>query len=99
MTKPQIDQCFFKFHQKHFRYFAVHLGGGIAGIILGPIFSINGLSPEVGGIIYGGHPEAFRVRIVFFRRVWVNVGQSNSKQLFVLRKKTLLNIFCTVVAC
>ncbi|CAK8687801.1 unnamed protein product [Clavelina lepadiformis] len=39
---------------------AVHLGGGLCGILLGPIFAINGLREGVGGIIYGGHYLAFQ---------------------------------------
>jgi len=43
---------------------SVHLGGGLTGVLLGPIFAINGLSPKIGGIIYGANPEAFRVRFM-----------------------------------
>lgn len=42
---------------------AVHLGGGLCGVLLGPIFAVNGLKVDgeyVGGIIYGGHPMAFK---------------------------------------
>uniref|UniRef100_H2YUH8 Ammonium transporter n=1 Tax=Ciona savignyi TaxID=51511 RepID=H2YUH8_CIOSA len=44
---------------------AVHLGGGLAGVLLAPIFVMKGLtSPEtqqhVGGIIYGGNYLAFQ---------------------------------------
>jgi len=38
---------------------AVHLGGGLTGILLTPIFAING-KLGVGGIIYGGHDLAFK---------------------------------------
>ncbi|XP_039274612.2 putative ammonium transporter 1 isoform X1 [Styela clava] len=42
---------------------AVHFGGGMTGIILAPIFAINGQEHEgvaVGGIIYGAHWKAFQ---------------------------------------
>lgn len=42
---------------------AVHFGGGMTGILLTPIFSINGQEIDgspVGGIIYGGHYKAFQ---------------------------------------
>jgi len=38
---------------------AVHLGGGLTGILLTPIFATNG-KLGVGGIIYGGHELAFK---------------------------------------
>jgi len=38
---------------------AVHLGGGLTGILLTPIFATNG-KLGVGGIIYGGHDLAFK---------------------------------------
>jgi Amt family ammonium transporter len=38
---------------------AVHLGGGLTGILLTPIFAING-KLGVGGIIFSGHELAFK---------------------------------------
>ena len=45
----------------------MHLGGGLTGIILGPIFAYNGLEVEgefVGGVIYGGSAWAFKVGLI-----------------------------------
>jgi len=45
---------------------AVHLGGGLTGILLAPIFVTNGKLTDpvtgnaIGGIVYGGHNLAFR---------------------------------------
>jgi len=39
--------------------------------LLGPIFAIKGLDESIGGIIYGGHPEAFRVSLQFERKTQI----------------------------
>lgn len=42
----------------------MHLGGGLTGIILAPIFGVNGIEVDgefIGGVIYGGRTEAYRV--------------------------------------
>jgi len=39
---------------------AVHFGGGMTGILLTPIFATKG-KLGVGGIIFSGHPDAFRL--------------------------------------
>ena len=45
-------------------FVSVHLGGGLTGVLMAPIFVVNGLSIDgehVGGIIFGGHSLAFQV--------------------------------------
>ena len=47
-------------------FVSVHLGGGLTGVLMAPIFVVKGLSIDeehVGGIIFGGHSLAFQVRI------------------------------------
>jgi len=49
----------------------VHFGGGLTGVLMAPIFVVEGLrinGEPVGGIIYGGHNLAFQVNCE--RVVW-----------------------------
>ena len=44
--------------------YKVHLGGGLTGILLTPVFATNGIyynGTYVGGIIFGGNKMAFAV--------------------------------------
>ena len=46
----------------------MHLGGGLCGIILGPLFAVKGLEVDgdyVGGVVFGGGAWAWKVSICF----------------------------------
>ena len=47
----------------------VHLGGGLTGVLLAPIFVEYGLienGQNVGGIVYGGSSLSFKVSLLRF---------------------------------